>query len=148
MNLMIDRVREIFPHFNLRAITEEDFWKAAKKSRIVVRELPLLVDGYYQRKRGRHFILIDKKLTGLRWLHTALHEFCHFLFDEPVNDEALYRRGGEDADRREKTADAFALIALLPFPDLVRIQKEDLSDNAWLANLVRDRIVVLTEYGI
>lgn len=150
MNLALIRIREIFPHFNERPITEADFWRVAKKYKIIVRPLPLSVEGYYQRKKGRDYILINDKLTGLRWLHIALHELCHFIFDAPCETDGytLFRGSKAGSDRREQFADAFALIALLPFPDLVRLAHEDLTDDPWLLRLAHDRIIVRTIYGI
>ncbi len=148
-NLSLARIKAVFPHFNERPITEDDFWRAAKREKIIVREIPLAVDGYYQPKRGRHYILINSELTGVKWLHTALHEFCHYLFDVPgvPENHVMYRRPcGDASDPREMFADAFALVGLLPFPDLVRLQGEDLSDNAWLTQIVRDRIVVRADF--
>jgi Zn-dependent peptidase ImmA (M78 family) len=151
MQLSLARIREVFPHFNERPITESDFWKAAKRERVIVRELPLVVDGYYQHKGGRHYILINDRLSGLKWLHTALHEFCHYLFDAPehMDNEVLFRRDAfsEGAvHARERFADAFALFAMLPFPSLLELQSEDLTENPWLANLVRDRIAARVHY--
>jgi len=150
-NLSLARIREVFPDFNVRAITEDDFWRAAKREKIIVREMPLLVDGYYQQKNGRHYILINKRLAGAKWLHTALHEFCHYLFDVPgpAENRVMYRRAcGDPTDLREVFADAVALVGLLPFPDLVRLQTEDLTDNPWLSNIVRARITVRADFRI
>jgi Zn-dependent peptidase ImmA (M78 family) len=148
MNLSLVKIRAIFPYFNERPLTAEDFWRAVKKHKITVREMPLLVDGYYTCRRGRHIILINSKLTGMRWLHTAFHELHHFLFDVPgENDGYTFYRRGALIDRRECKADAFALMCILPWPELTKITEEEVIANPGLADLVRDRIAVRTHFG-
>lgn len=149
MELSYTKILTVFPKFNQIALTEKDFWRTAKKQKIVVREIPLTIDGYYQKKRGRHYILLNNRLTGIRWLHTAFHELCHYFLDVPedLGDYTLYRDLSKKPTKREKIADALSLIAVLPLPELEKITKEDLSDNPWLGNVVRDRIAVLSEFG-
>ena len=149
MNLSLVRIRSFFPHFNERPLTTADFWRVVEKEKIRVREMPLLVDGYYTQRKGRHYILINNRLTGIRWLHTALHELHHYLFDVPgENENYAFYRGGQMMDRREYKADAFALIGVLPWPDLIEIDQEFLEASPWMADLVRDRIVVRTHFGV
>jgi Zn-dependent peptidase ImmA (M78 family) len=149
MNLLLSRILEVFPHFNETEVTERDFWRACKQNRVIVRELPLMVDGYYEVRRGRHYILINNRLTGIKWRHTALHEFCHFLFDVPdPGGQALFSgHSAAGPDPREMLADAFALTCLLPFPELVRLASEGVPDDPWLMNLAGARVMVRTTYG-
>lgn len=148
MHLSLVKIRSIFPHFNERPVTIEDFWRVVTKHKIIVKEFPLIVDGYYTHRRGRHIILINSKLSGVRWLHTALHELHHYLFDVPGENEGytFYRRGAI-VDRRECKADAFALMCILPWPRLLEMTEDDVVGQPWLADLVRDRIVVRTHFG-
>lgn len=149
MNLSLMKITSLFPHFNEKPITADDFWRVVKHEKIRVRQMPLLVDGYYTCRRGKHYILINSKLTGTRWLHTALHELHHYLFDVPGEAENFtFYRNGEYIDRREYRADAFALIGILPLNSLLELTTDDLAGNPWLADLVRDRIVVRTHFGI
>lgn len=146
----LEAIRSHFPYFNERPVTEADFWRAAKRAKIIVRRMPILVPGYYQFKRGRHYILIDERLAGMDFLTTALHEFCHYLFDVPNSfaGEVLYKNNAASDDPREKFANAFALAAVLPRPDLERLAHEDISDDLDLLQLCRDRIKVLAEFRI
>jgi Zn-dependent peptidase ImmA (M78 family) len=158
----LTRIRQAFPKFNLKEITEADFWRACKKFRIIVRQMPLDVDGYHERKRGRYYILINSRLQGKKWLHTALHEFCHYLFDAPDAGAnfVLYRRRQkydehgcpvrrqEDDDPRERFADAFATVGFMPLNELIRFANEDISEDPELLKLCRARIGVLDDYGI
>jgi Zn-dependent peptidase ImmA (M78 family) len=147
MNLSLVKIKTVFPYFNERPITVEEFWKAAKKAGVIVRQMPLRVDGYYTTRRGRHFILINSKLTGLDWLMVALHEFYHFLFDVPGEETGYaFYRNGQYVDRREYKADAFAVIGLLPWPEIMKMSAEDVSPS--VAELVRSRIVVRTHFGV
>jgi Zn-dependent peptidase ImmA (M78 family) len=150
LTFTLTRIKQIFPDFNVKAVTEFDFWRAAKKEKIVVRSMPLLVDGYYQKKNGKHYILISSYLKEAKWLHTALHEFFHYLFHVPATEgEALYRRAcGDPQDPRERLADAFALVCIMPLPELQELQKEDLSDSPWLSQLVAYRFAVLSDFGL
>lgn len=149
MDLHYRKIKEIFPLFNERALTEEDFWREAERNRIYVREELLMVDGYYEKKNRRHFIVINIKLRGVRWLHTALHELMHFYFDTnraDLDEEiTLCRSRIQQFEKRERIADALALIGVLPFPELENLMHEDLSEFPYLCELVRDRIAVLIE---
>jgi len=150
MNLSLIKIRSIFPTFNEKPITTEEFWAAAGKFKeLSVHQVPLMVDGYYTPRCGRHFILINDKLTGVRFMHTALHEFYHYMFDMPgINEGYTFYRNGKYHDRREYKADAFATIGILPWPELLRIDASDVDDQPWLAEMVRSRIVVRTHFGL
>lgn len=151
MNLSLTKIMTVLPLFNVEVLSEEHFWRICKKLKIIVDDkMPLAVNGYYQRKRGRHYILIDRKLRGTRkWLHTAWHEFGHYLFDAPAPNEALFRRAcGDMQDFRERFADAFATICIMPFPLLEQIQQEDISDDPDLGNTVQARIAAHVDFGI
>lgn len=149
MNLSMIKIRSLFPHFNERQLTAEDFWRVAKQEGIRVRQMPLIVDGYYTIRKGRHYILINSRLSGTRWLHTALHELHHYLFDMPgENENYTFYRNGRFVDRREYRADAFALIGVMPWPELMRVSADDVAASPWLGEIVRDRIVVRTHFGL
>lgn len=149
MELSHARIREVFPQFNKTALTESDFWRACKREKVVVREMPLAIDGYYQMRRGRHFILLNSRLSGIRWLHTALHEFFHYLLHVPgeYDGRTLYR--GIESNAVEKAADAFALIGILPFTELERLAFEGLTeDQDWMLQVIRSRFSVYIDYGL
>jgi Zn-dependent peptidase ImmA (M78 family) len=162
----LKKIHEVFPRFNERPISEAEFWRACKRFRIVVKQMPLIVDGYHERKAGRYYIIINEQLRGLKWMHTALHEFCHFLFDAPDHSEnyVFYRKGRKPAEEpdagltaeqrrrkqsRERFADAFATVALLPWPELERLSKEEyVQDNPQLLRLCMDRMGVYNDFQI
>lgn len=149
MKLSYDKIKSIYPQFNELPLTEEDAWLTAKREKIRVKQEPLLVDGYYTRKKGKHMILIDSRLRDMKWLHTFFHELFHFFLDVPPGkqDVRFNRSRGQIRSKQELTVDALALIAVIPWPLLLKLQKEDLTDNPALARAVADRIVVRTTYG-
>jgi len=148
MKISYDKIKSIFPEFNISQLTEELFWRTAKHNKIIVQQEPLLVDGYYTRKKGKHMILIDSRLTGLKWLHTAWHEVFHFFLDVPPGkgDVRFNRSRLQIRTKQELTVDALAVIAIIPYPDLEKYQAEDLTDNYELSRAVGDRVVVKAEY--
>lgn len=151
-HLSLARIRQVLPHFNKKIHTEEDFWRVAKRHKIIVREMPMEVDGYHQRKRGRYYILINRDLRGIKWLHTAFHELCHFLLDVPVDADnyVMYRRRlGDDSDPRERFADAFATICIMPWDELVRlVAEEQVDEHHTLLSLCRARMNVKVDYDL
>jgi Zn-dependent peptidase ImmA (M78 family) len=152
LKLSWSRAKRCFPDFNVKPISENDAWRFAKRRKIIVRDLPLQVEGYYQRKAGRDYILLNSRLSEMQRWHTLLHELGHYIFDEPCESDnyTLYRvcDSNQLPDPRELRADAFALIAMMPFEDLLKLQLEDLSHDAWLANQVVQRLAVYVEYGM
>lgn len=159
----LKRIREVFPNFNKTPVTEIQFWKACKRCRIKVQSIPLpSIDGYHERKRGRNYIIINERLRGEKWLHTALHEFCHYLFDAPDHGDYIFHRTPDGCGlwlpdphepeerkrrrlQREKFADAFGLACLIPKPEAILLSKEDQSEspNLWM---YAARIEALSEF--
>lgn len=149
MQLSLIKIRSIFPHFNEAPLTADDFWSVVERHKIVVAQQPMIADGYYTQIGKRHFILLDSSLSGFRWLHTAFHELYHYMFDVPCSEHGyIFYRNGEYTDRREYKADAFALIGMMPWPELLRVTPADIIASPALGELVRDRIVVRTYFGI
>ncbi|MEW6361719.1 MAG: ImmA/IrrE family metallo-endopeptidase [Acidobacteriota bacterium] len=141
-------IKKFLPEFNQRPVTEDDLWRVFKQCGIIVRNVPLLVDGYCGFHHGRHYILLNDRLPPRRWLFTACHELSHYLFDVPKTEgEFLFRNSGADT-AREKFADAFACICLLPFPELVRLAEDPPEEDPDLLELCRSRLIVRNVYGI
>lgn len=147
------KIREVFPNFNKTPITEVQFLKVCNKkdAKVHIRTMPLSIDGYHIRRHGVNFIIINNKLSGDKWLHTGLHEYCHYLFDAPDHgDYVFYRRGDGCGDLesdkylpeeirrrkklREKFADAVSLAGMVPWCDIERLSREDQSESKrlWL----------------
>lgn len=153
MNLSLIAIRKVLPQFNENAVTETDFWKIAKKHKIIVRMLPLVVKGYYKAEADRHYIFIDSRLTGVEFLRTALHELYHYLLSAPPTAAftAKYRRGSQ-ADlidhHDEQMAEYFAVIAMMPYSEFVRRWNEGLPDDNAEADLVITRYKAYSDLGV
>lgn len=149
MNLSLIKIRSIFPHFNQQRITAEDFWRAAKASQLIVRQMPLAVDGYYTICRDKHLILLNSRLKSVAWLRAALHEFHHFMFDVPgVDNGFTFYRRGQFSDRREYRADAFAVIGIMPWPEIEQLRSSDLIVSPWLSEIIKNRLDIKRDFGI
>lgn len=152
MHLSYSRIKQLIPKFNEIALSDFDFWQLCKKEKITVREMNLKVDGYYQIHRGKFFILLDSRLHGLVWRHTAYHELFHHFLDVPreanAKNRTMFKNSKMINTRADRVADALATIAILPFSKLLEVQNSDLQDDLEFAALVRDRIAILAEFGV
>lgn len=113
--------------------------------------LDLGVDGYHERHKGRNYILIGDHLSGLKWMHTVLHELCHFIFDVPTHQKGykfFRRREGKRDDPRERWADAFATICLMPWPRLLELSLEPPPEDLDTLRLCMDRLAVKRDYRL
>lgn len=116
MLISLDTVREIFPRVNEIIHTDDDFWRAAKDRKIIVREEPMLIDGYYKFYKKKPYILINSNLKGMEWTRTAFHELTHDIFDvtEKKSSIKLYRNAQQLEHIREQRAEAIAALLLVP----------------------------------
>ncbi len=116
MNLIFDKIKEVFPEFNQREHTADDFWFVAKKEKIWVKEEPLLIPGYYQVCKNKPCILINSNLSAFDWLLTAFHELTHHILDVPYKKSSilLYRKVQRLQNIQERRAEEIALILLVP----------------------------------
>src|SRR5690606_33743336 len=149
-DLSLARIKEIFPQFGRSPITENDFWRAAKREKIRVRRIPMPVRGcYFINDDGHHYIYLNDRLSGPDFVYTALHELCHYLFDIPAqtNVARCSGRSGERNDPREHFADAFAIAAMMPIETLFYYTHDEVEADVWLAQMICKRIVIYTEYG-
>lgn len=124
MNLSIEKIRRYFPEFNLRPHDEKDFWRVAKQLKIIVDEQPLLIEGYYEYRNKKHYILINTNQSKYEWLLTAFHELTHRLLDAPYKKSSiLLKRDLEKLkQKQERRAEDIALIFLIPKNMLFELQ--------------------------
>lgn len=152
MHLSYSRIKQLIPKFNEIALSDFDFWQICKKEKIAVKEMNLRVDGYYQIHRGKSFILIDSRLHGIAWRHTAYHELFHHYLDVPraakVRNQTMFKNSKQINTKADQIADALATIALLPFPKLLEVQNSDLYEDLEFATLVMNRIAILADFGV
>jgi len=114
--------------WNERPLTEADFYRLCRRHKVTVQELSLRVSGFYYSLLGGHYIAIDSKLPARKKLFVMFHEFAHFLMHVPdqKNATASYHGVGHQT-RKEREADIFALVALIP--------------RSWLTSRTADDII-------
>ncbi|MBS4027204.1 MAG: hypothetical protein KGZ58_01095 [Ignavibacteriales bacterium] len=125
MNLSLEKIKETFPFINEKAYTSNDFWRVAKSLKIIVKEEPLLIDGYYKVEKGKPVILINIDLPPVEWTLTAFHELVHHLLDFPYKKSSvlLYRDVQKMQSIQEERAEAIALILMIPILKLKELEE-------------------------
>ncbi|MBK9215673.1 MAG: ImmA/IrrE family metallo-endopeptidase [Chloracidobacterium sp.] len=148
MKFIIEKLCTLRIGWNERVLAESDFHRLCRRFRIRVDEMPLRPGGFYYRLRGRDFIAIDSRLTGVRKLAVQFHELGHFLLHTPESGtSANFHRVGTRT-RKELEADAFALCAIIPLSLFESRTPAELIDDGFPADLVADRIAIFDRYGI
>lgn len=98
--------------FNKRFLTEKDFYAICEQENITVLEMEVSTS-FYMCVSGESFIVIKKKLKGLRRVFSMFHELAHhFLHGANRATNAFYF--GLLESKVEFEADALATIALVP----------------------------------
>lgn len=98
--------------FNLRPLTEKDFYEICELENITVLEEDVFTS-FYMSVNGRNFIVLKKRLKGLRKIFSMFHELAHhFLHGGKEATNAFYF--GMLESKQEIEADAIATIALVP----------------------------------
>ncbi|MGH9949446.1 MAG: ImmA/IrrE family metallo-endopeptidase [Pyrinomonadaceae bacterium] len=135
--------------WNERPLTETDFYKLCRRFKITVDEIPLRVSGFYYCVMGRHFIAIDSKLPPKKKLFVMFHEFAHFLMHAPNTNETASYHGLGRQTRKEREADMFALVALIPRDWLTsRTPDELIADEGFSADELRQRFALFENFGV
>lgn len=148
MKFILEKLSRLRIGWNECVLTEADFHRLCRRFRIRVDEMPLRPGGFYYRLRGRDFIAIDSKLSGIRKLTVQFHEFGHYLLHTPESGtSASFHRVGTRT-RKEREADAFALCAVLPLALIQTRTPAELIDEGFPADLVADRLAIHDRYGI
>lgn len=101
------------PEWNIRPLTEDDFWDYCRADGIVVREMPLERLGLHFKRHNRPVIFIHDRLRGPERLFVLFHELAHFWLHPPG---IQFFQGYETSIEQE--ADAVAACALIPLTTL------------------------------
>jgi Zn-dependent peptidase ImmA (M78 family) len=131
-------------------LLEEDFYSLCLANSIVVRIVPLEVQGVYYAVSGIRYIAINLHLEGWRRVVTMFHEYGHYLLHTCVSGTTEnFSTGTETEIPEEKEAEVFAHCAVLQ-KDLLETKTVgqlvgDLGYPYWL---VRKRIRIYYQYGI
>lgn len=149
MHFSLDKFSKLKIGWNERPLTEADFYKLCRRFKITVDELPLRVSGFYYCVMGRHFIAIDSKLGRRKKLFVMFHELAHFLIHAPNTNETASYHGLRPQSRKEREADIFALVALIPRRWLeTRTPDELIADEAISPDELRQRFELFETHGV
>jgi Zn-dependent peptidase ImmA (M78 family) len=149
MRFSLDKFAKLKIGWNERPLTEADFYKLCHRFKITVQELPLRVGGFYYCMMGRHFIAIDSKLAPRKRLFVMFHELAHYLMHAPNHNEtASYHCVGRPT-RKEREADMFALVALIPKHLLETASPDELiRDEGVTADELAARYALFETHGV
>lgn len=148
MRLLCEKIRKLNIGWNESRLTESDFYRLCRRFHITVTEMPLATSGFYYRVKGQDFIALDSRLAGPRRLFVMFHELGHFLLHVPdTGATANFHEVGRRT-RKEQEADDFAACAILPRTLIDRHTPEELIDEGFDAELVRQRYLLRTEKGM
>ena len=148
MKLLVEKIRNLRIGWNERPLTEDDFYRLCRRHKIKVIEMPLVVSGFYYRCKGRDFIALNSNLAGKRRLLIMFHEFAHFLMHAPNTNETASFHGVGRKTRKEQEADRFAIIALIPIKLLQDRSVDELIEDGFDPEMLRERIEVYEKYRV
>lgn len=98
-----------------------------ERERITVHETPLRVPSLYAVDEGEAHIWLNNSISGWPRLYNAWHETGHHFLHVPqeIGSIVYFRRPDTPANKIEREADAFALLALLPLDVVHRLQRSE-----------------------
>ena len=132
--------------FNRRILTEKDFYEICESEKITVLEMDVFTS-FYMSAAGRHFIVLKKRLKGLRKTFAMFHELAHhFLHGGRESPNAFYF--GLIESKQEIEADAMATIALVPKFMLDSYDFLEEHPNRYARQLFKNRQKLEFLYGI
>lgn len=131
--------------FNQRPLSMDDFYKICEREEISVLHEDI-DSSFYMVFAGKKFIVLAKKLNWLQESYIAFHELAHAMCDPDIQSEACFF-GVQDSPR-EREADAFAAIALIP--------RDKVDDTSFMDNcccgiatkIYETRINLYERYGV
>lgn len=131
--------------WNIRALTEEDFWQCCDEAKIVVREAPLEQPGYSLICDGARHIFVHEDLRGAHRLFALWHELAHHWL-HPERVQFFRGRGDQNI---EIEANIVAACAMIPRTMLIHYEPSEISDlHGYPDWIIRIRQEVLEEWGI
>jgi len=149
MRFSLDKFSNLKIGWNERPLTEADFYRLCRKFKITCEEIPLSVSGFYYCVMGRHFIAIDSKLGQRKKLFVMFHEFAHYPMHAPNTNETASYHGLRPQSRKEREADIFALVAIIPRRWLEsRTADELIADEGVSPDELRKRFELFEMHGV
>lgn len=143
MNLSLHKLTKY--GFNRRELTEADFYRICEKEGVFVIEMNVAKSFHFS-AGGVKFIVLNKKLKGLRRLFDMFHELAHY-FLHGGDDEYAFFHGLTD-DKAEREADAVALMAMIPAGRIGCFEFLNDHPNRFAKKLWKDRQRLFFLYGI
>lgn len=138
-------LRNTPPEWNVKVLTEDDFYYYCDLARITVRDMPLdSLPGMYVICDGRPCIFLDEDLRGAERLFIAFHELAHHWL-HPGGASCFH--GYEDITEEE--ADAFAICAMIPVTMLPHYHHSEIAElYGYTPEQVRFRREVFDKYKL
>lgn len=148
MHFFLDKITKLKCKWNEKALSQDDFYRLCRRSKVNVVEMPLRVSGFYYCLLGKHHIAINSRLGPEQKLFVMFHEFAHFLMHAPDDGVTANFHGVGRKTRKEKEADAFALCALIPRTRIESGQIDELIEDTFSQELVVQRMELFRRLGI
>lgn len=148
------RMRELFPVLNRRAVTDAMVRRACKRLDTLLFYQPLRLDGYFVpasvSASGQQEIYVNSRLTPAGQLVAAVHEVKHAALDVEADRVLASSHKGLATAKHGPEFDAYAIsaIALIPESKLINASRGlfDVEDE-FLTDLWRVRLKVHDLYG-
>jgi len=99
--------------FNERRFTQDDFFRLARREKIIVHfwHLEPGINGFYgvnrKGRRSYRYIVINAKLVPGNWLSTGFHELMHHFLHQPASKLAVYFSRDSITAIQDREADRF-----------------------------------------
>jgi Zn-dependent peptidase ImmA (M78 family) len=152
MYFFLDKVNSLKIGWNVRPLTEADFYRICKRFRVSVTEMPLNAGGFYYRVTGKDHIAVDSRLYGPEKLLVQFHELAHFLLHTPESGATASFHNVGRKTRQEREADIFALCSLIPKTLLETCSPAELAalaiDEGISGEVIAERIGIYRRHGI
>lgn len=149
MNLILEKLKSKLFQLNKRIHGEADFYRLCRKEKIDVHEIPLRenIHGYYSNYRGKSYIILNSRMDRDKWLEVAFHELGHHYLHAPVPSTVFFDSQSLSS-RQETEAQAFALLALIPFSLLEQFEENPSLLDDYAASLIEQRLKLFEVLGI
>lgn len=132
------------PEWNVRVLTEDDFWFYCDHAGVAVIEAPLEKPGLYIYCDGQPQIYLDENLRGAERLFVAFHELAHHWLHPPRIQFFSGMKGVV-----EDEADIVAACALIPLTVLQHYWPSEIAElYGYPPRLVELRREVFDRWGI
>ena len=143
MNFSLEKLKKY--DFNRRILTETDFYRICAGEKIKVLELDVSAS-FYMSVSNESFIVLSKKLKGLKRTFVMFHELSHHFLHGGTDAASAFYFGLLES-KNEFEADALALIALIPIEALESFDFLDDHPNRYARKLYKDRQRLNFLYG-